>query len=213
VVAVWGPTGSPGRTTVAIELAAALTRRDHDVLLIDADTVGPSVAQQLGLIDDTSGLAAAVRSAARGQLDPVGLAGAAVSVPSGPRVLVGLPAADRWTELRPASVDALLQCARRTVPWTVVDVGFGVEGNDLDWSDPGAPARYGASRTTLAAADVLVCVGRPDPIGLTRLLRGLPQVQDLAPTAQVVVAVNQLRSATETRHVRRLVSEASPPSG
>ena len=113
VVAVWGPTGAPGRTTVAIELAAALTRRGHDTLLIDADTVGPSIAQHLGLIDDTSGFAAAVRSAARGRLDPVGLAGLAVSVPSGPRVLVGLPSADRWTELRPSSVDALA-AVRRT---------------------------------------------------------------------------------------------------
>jgi len=209
IVAVWGPAGAPGRTTVAIELAAALTRRRQDVLLIDADTVGPSVAQQLGLIDDTSGFAAAVRNAARGRLDPVGLSGLAVSVPGGPRVLVGLPAADRWTELRPASVDALLQCARGTVTWTVVDVGFGVEGSDLDWADPGAPVRYGASRATLATADVLVCVGRPDPIGLTRFLRGLPEVRDLAPTAHQLVALNQLRSSAQARRVREVMAEES----
>ncbi len=205
VVAVWGPTGAPGRTTVAIELAAALTRRGQDTLLIDADTVGPSIAQRLGLIDDTSGFAAAVRVAARGRLDPVGLAGLAVSVPAGPRVLVGLPSADRWTELRPSSVDALLQCGRSTVPWTVVDVGFGVEGSDLDWADPGAPVRYGAARATLAAADVLVCVGRADPIGLTRFIRGLPEVQELAPTAEVLVAVNRIRSGGEARSVQELM--------
>ncbi len=205
VVAVWGPTGAPGRTTVAVELAAALTRRGQDTLLIDADTVGPSIAQHLGLIDDTSGFAAAVRMAARGRLDPVELAGLAVSVPSGPRVLVGLPSADRWTELRPSSVDALLQCARSTVPSTVVDIGFGVEGSDLDWADPGAPVRYGAARATLAAADVLVCVGRPDPVGLTRLIRGLPHVRELAPTAEVVVAVNRIKSGGEARRVQELI--------
>ena len=148
IVAVWGPTGAPGRTTVAVELAAAIAGTGRDTLLVDADTVGPSIALHLGLIDDTSGFAAAVRAASRGRLDPVGLAGLAVAVPSGPRVLVGLPSADRWTELRPASVDALLQCARATVPVTVVDIGFGVEGGDLDWADPGAPGalRRGASR-------------------------------------------------------------------
>ncbi len=143
--------------------------------------VGPSVALHLGLIDDTSGLAAAVRAASRGRLDPVDLAGLAVAVPSGPRVLVGLPSADRWAELRPASVDALLQCARATVPVTVVDIGFGVEGGDLDWADPGAPARYGAARASLAAADVVVSVGRPDAVGLVRLIHGaLPPGKDLA---------------------------------
>ncbi|MCZ3387192.1 MAG: P-loop NTPase [Actinomycetia bacterium] len=207
VVAVWGPTGAPGRTTVAVELATALTRRGLDTLLIDADTVGPSIAQHLGLIDDTSGLAAAVRTAARGLLDPVGLAGFAVSVPRGPRVLVGLPSADRWTELRLASVDALLRCARDTVPWTVVDVGFGVEGSGLDWADPGAPVRYGAARATLSAADVVVCVGRSDPIGLTRFIRGIPAVRDLAPTAQLMVVVNQIASGAEGRRVRALLAE------
>ncbi len=207
VVAVWGPTGAPGRTTVAIELAAALTGQGQDTLLVDADTVGPSVAQHLGLIDDTSGFAAAVHLAARGRLEPVRLAGLAVSVPSGPRVLVGLPHADRWSELRPASVDALLQCARGTVPWTVVDIGFGVEGSDLDWADPGAPARYGAARATLATADVLVCAGRCDPVGLTRLIRGLPEVTELAPTAQVLVVANRVASRAEARQIRQLLVE------
>lgn len=212
VVALWGPTGAPGRTTVAVELAGALARRQLDTLLVDADTVGPSIAQHLGLIDDTSGLAAAVRSAAQGRLDPVGLAGFAVTVPSGPRVLVGLPSADRWTELRPASVDSLLQCARRTVPWTVVDVGFGVEGSDLDWADPGSPVRYGAARATLATCDVLVAVGRADPIALTRLIRGIPVVTDLAATAHPLVVINRLTSRAEARRVRDLLRDEASVS-
>ena len=207
IVAVWGPTGAPGRTTVAIELSAALTRRGQDTLLIDADTVGPSVAQHLGLIDDTSGFAGAVRLAARARLEPARLAGLAVSVPSGPRVLVGLPHADRWSELRPASVDALLQCARSTVPWTVVDIGFGIEGSELDWADPGAPARYGAARATLATADVLVCIGRSDPVGLTRLIRGLPEAAELAPTAHLLVVANRVASGAQARLGQQLVVE------
>lgn len=213
VVAVWGPTGAPGRTTVAIELAAAVSGFSHDVLLIDADTVGPSIAQHLGLIDDTSGLAAGVRTAARGRLDAVTLAGLAVSVPSGPRVLVGLPSPDRWTELRPASVDALLQCARGTVPWTVVDIGFGVEGSDLDWVDPGAPVRYGAARATLATADVVVCVGRADPIGLTRLIRGLRRIRELAPTAHTLVVVNRIESRSQARQIGELLADEAGVTG
>ncbi|MEO8106466.1 MAG: chromosome partitioning protein [Actinomycetes bacterium] len=205
LVAVWGPTGAPGRTSVAVELAAWL-RADSDTLLVDADTIGPSVAQNVGLIDDTSGFAAAVRLAARGSLDPDGLAGSAVMLPSGLRVLVGLPSADRWTELRPASVEAMVRCARSTVAWTVVDVGFGIEGSDLHWVDPGNPVRYGAARSVLAAADLVVCVGRPDPVGVVRLIKGIREVRDLAPTAALVPVLNRVVSRAEGRAAAGIVT-------
>jgi Flp pilus assembly CpaE family ATPase len=124
-------------------------------------------------------------------------------------VLVGLPSADRWAELRPASVDALLQCARATVPVTVVDVGFGIEGGDLDWADPGAPVRYGAARASLAAADVVVSVGRPDAVGLVRLIRGLPEIRSLAPTAAELVVVNRVQSRTQRQRVVDLLVDES----
>lgn len=205
VVAVWGPTGAPGRTSVAVELAAWFSLAG-DTMLVDADTVGPSIAQHLGLIDDTSGFAAAVRSAARGSLDPDSLAAWAVTVPGGFRVLVGLPSADRWTELRPASVAAMVRCARSTVEWTVVDVGFGVEGDDLDWADPGSPARYGAARSVLAESDVVVCIGRADPVGLVRLVKGFRDVRDLAPTAALLPVVNRVDSRSRGREAGGLVA-------
>jgi Flp pilus assembly CpaE family ATPase len=191
LLVVWGPPGSPGRSTVAIELTAALCRRSQDCLLMDLDTVAPSIAQQLGLIDDTSGVAAAVRAAARARVDGQQLAALAVSVPSGPRVLTGLPLSERWTELRPAAVQAVLASARSSFPWTVVDAGFGIEGDDLDWVDPAVPQRYGAARAALTDADVVLCLGLADPIGVVRLLRHLPQVRDLAPTADVRVVINR----------------------
>ena len=44
VVAVWGPTGAPGRTTIAVTLATELAALGITVL-VDADTYGGSVAQ------------------------------------------------------------------------------------------------------------------------------------------------------------------------
>jgi MinD-like ATPase involved in chromosome partitioning or flagellar assembly len=207
VVAVWGPVGSPGRTTVAIELAAALSRQGDDVMLLDVDTTGPSVAQLMGLIDDTSGVAAAARLAAERSLTPDDLAGLAVAIPSGPRILVGLPATERWIELRSGSVDEVLRCARGTVPWTLADIGAGIEGHDLDWAEPDAPQRYSAARATLATADAVVCVGRTDPVGLSRLLRELPKVRSLAPTAMIEVILNRSSSRADTRQASELVKD------
>lgn len=49
VVAIVSGHGSPGRTTLAINLAAALGAAAGPTVLIDADLAGPSIAAQLGL--------------------------------------------------------------------------------------------------------------------------------------------------------------------
>ena len=61
VIAVWGPAGAPGRTTVATGLAAELARRRLRTVLVDADPYGGAVAQQLGILDEVSGLLSAAR--------------------------------------------------------------------------------------------------------------------------------------------------------
>ena len=130
-----------------------------------------------------------------------------MAVPSGPRILVGLPATERWTELRAASIEEVLRCARTTVPWTIIDIGAGIEGQDLDWVDPDAPQRYAAARMALATADSVVCVGRTDPIGLSRLLREVPKVQSLAPTAAIEVVLNRSLTRSDMRQAADLVGD------
>src|SRR6478736_3202011 len=68
VIAVWGPGGAPGRTTLAAGLAAELARRRLRTVLVDADPYGGAVAQQLGVLDEVSGLLAAARLASSGEL-------------------------------------------------------------------------------------------------------------------------------------------------
>ena len=44
VIAVWGPAGAPGRTTLAVNLAAELAASGHSVALVDADPYGGAIA-------------------------------------------------------------------------------------------------------------------------------------------------------------------------
>ena len=203
VIAVWGPTGAPGRSTVALNLAAELAVHAPTVL-VDCDTYGSSVAQALGMLDEAPGMAAACRAADQGSLDLHALARVAPEVSPQLRVLTGVPRADRWTELRAASVEHVLTIARQLATFVVVDCGFCIEDDEELSYDTLAPRRNAPTLVALECADELVVVGSGDPIGLQRLVRA---VQDLAsvpsPTPRIVV--NKVRaSAVGTRPERRI---------
>ncbi|WP_298804366.1 hypothetical protein [uncultured Pseudokineococcus sp.] len=190
LVAVWGPPGAPGRTTVATGLAAELAAAGEQVLLADADTHAASVAQVLGLLDESPGLAAACRSAASGVLDGRALARAAVRVSPGLHLLGGVSRSSRWPELAPASLDRVWEVARAQADWVVVDLGSPLEADEELSYDTAAPRRNGAALSALAAADEVLVVGAADAVGLQRLVRGLADLAEAvpgAPTPRVVV--------------------------
>jgi MinD-like ATPase involved in chromosome partitioning or flagellar assembly len=193
VVAVWGPTGAPGRTTVAVTVASELAALGVPVLLVDADVYGGAVAQALGLLDETPGLAAAARRANAGTLDVAALASLARQVVPSLRVLTGIARAERWVELRPASVDTVLALARSLAAVTVVDCAFCLEQDEELAYDTAAPRRNGATLAVLEAADEVLAVGSADPVGLQRLVRGLAELREAAPGAAPRVVVNRVR--------------------
>lgn len=192
LVAVWGPTGAPGRTTVAVTTATELASRGHDTLLVDADGYGGAVAQHLGVLDEVSGLLGAVRLANGGRLDAPGLAATAREVRHHLRVLTGLPRADRWVEVRPAAFDLLLATARSLCGYTVLDLGFGLEQDPQSYGSS-VPQRNHMTVGALDVADEVVVVGSADPVGLARLARGLVELRGTVPTATTRVVVNRVR--------------------
>ena len=192
VVVVWGPAGAPGRTTVATSLASEVARRGAVVVLADLDPYGGAVAQQLGILDEVSGLLSASRLAAAGQLDER-FASVCRGVGEHLAVVTGLPRADRWREVRAAQVDRLLERARAHGD-VVVDTGFSLEdetGSDLS----GRPGRNALTLAALEQADEVVVVGSADPVGLTRLARALVDLRERSGSTPVRVVVNRMRSS------------------
>jgi Mrp family chromosome partitioning ATPase len=196
IVAVWGPTGSPGRTTVAINLAAEQAAAGRKVLLIDADTYGASVAAALGLLDEAASFAQACRAADQGGLGVAHLAKTATQVifDGGTfSLLTGLTRADRWPELRAAAVERVLAAARELADLVIVDCGFGLENDEELSYDTVAPRRNAATLAVLRHSDVVYAVGNSDPIGIPRLIRGLDELGQACPGACVRVVVNKVR--------------------
>ncbi|GAB2617258.1 AAA family ATPase [Pseudactinotalea suaedae] len=175
LVVVWGPTGAPGRTTVAINLAAEIAATGQRALLIDADIWGAAVAPSLGLLEESAGIAAAVRAADQGTLDEASLLRLCAQVGDGLLVLPGLPRATRWREVSGAGIDGVWAPARRLVDWVVVDAGVWVPDDDRAGGFDAVlgQRRNAVTTSALADADALVMVGAAEPIGIQRLVQAL----------------------------------------
>jgi MinD-like ATPase involved in chromosome partitioning or flagellar assembly len=208
LVVVWGPPGAPGRTTLAVTLAAELAAISGPVILVDADTEAPSVTQVLGILDDSSAVAAVARQALNGRLDPSVLTRLCPVVDKDIHVMTGLTRADRWRELPPSALEVVWDVARAAAPWTVVDTGATLDG---DHDGAFGPRRHQATASALAAADIVVVVGAGEPVGMRRLVMALGELTDadiMAPGARRMVVVNRVRASAAGPSPEQSVHEA-----
>jgi Flp pilus assembly CpaE family ATPase len=214
VLAVWGPAGAPGRTTVALGVADAFAARGCRTLLVDADPYGGCVATLTGLLDEAPGVVAACRAANAGRLDVARLAECCRTVGSDLLVLTGLSDTRRWPELRASSLEVVLSLGRWLADVTVIDCGFSLEDDDDLAYEAAAPQRNAATLATLRAADRVVAVGSADPVGLSRLIRDLPLLSEVlgmgsaVEPEQVLVVANRLREGLLAGNPRSQVEEA-----
>ena len=197
VIAVWGPAGAPGRTTMAITIAAELAAAGYSVVLADADTHSGSIAAALGLLDESPGFAAACRLARNEQLTISELERIAdrYRSPNGSFwVLTGIGRPSRWPELSDERVALTLDTCRDWVDFTVVDLASSLERDEELSSDMAVPRRNAATLATLRVADQVVAVGAADPVGVSRFLRSRADLLEAASTDQVTVLMNRLRA-------------------
>ncbi|MET0929290.1 MAG: hypothetical protein ABWX74_07215 [Aeromicrobium sp.] len=187
LVAVWGPAGAPGRSTVALGLAASAAARGVDTVLVDADTYGGALGQMLSVLDDVSGVVAACRAANNGRAHEV--VEHLISIDPRLRLLTGVPRADMWQQVRTGAFEAVLEQLRGRAGLVVADCGFSLEAGTST-----GPARNQTTLQVLDQADAIVVVGRPDPVGLARLVRAVHDLSAQLPGRSPVVVINMMRS-------------------
>ncbi len=156
VVTVWGPTGSPGRSTLAAALAGALAPAGR-VVLVDADRNRGALGPLLGVTGGGTIVSAATFPPPSGHAcRPRDLH----AHRAGFALIRGVPGPAQEVALDPDDLAALLRRLRAHYDLVLVDVGAALP-----------PREFGdVHLAALRAADLVLVVGALSPLGLSDLL-------------------------------------------
>lgn len=200
LLTVWGPLGSPGKTTLATNLAAAYAEAGYATCLVDADTYGASVSATLGLTDDYSSLAQLCHHADREPVVKAHLEELTQTIrhkDSYFDIITGINRPDRWAEIRKTSLSRVYETLKDEYDIVIADTAFCIEEDEALAFDAITPQRNDATVTSLQYADGIVIVGLADVVGVPRLIKAYDQltqmieVDDLPGTA---IVFNRVRS-------------------
>lgn len=195
VIVVGGPPGGAGATEISLELGAHLGG-----VVVDADDVAPALAQRAGLP-----LHPNLRTAIDLVHHRAGDVTEAIGDVGGVELIAGLAHGDDWAQLHPGEVEAVVTELALVRDPVVVNVGSGLERPLL------GEGRFGLARSLVAAADRLIGVGLPSPVGVTRLVRWCLEARVLAPGVPMVAAVNRTgRSAFCRGEIEAELARAVP---
>lgn len=123
-VAVTSPSAGTGKTTVSLQLAAAAAETGRRVLVIEADTRRPAMAEGLGLDGGTEGLTAFLRDphTLEGRIHPVEVTGDEGSTAGFDVVLAGGSLGNPSHLLDSAQMADVLSVTRRAYDLVIIDL-------------------------------------------------------------------------------------------
>lgn len=203
IIAFWGASGSPGRSTMTIQVSGFLAQQNRRVCIIDADTYSSSIAGMLGITEDYSALSQLAHYAEKGQLTPSNFQKTISCIKHGKAsfdVVTGTSNADRWIEIRQATYEKILEVAQSIYDFVLVDVNHLVEFDEELSFDGLAPLRNCCTLTTLEYAQHICAIGAADPIGIPRLLKALEQLEEknifVSDDAVVHPWINKVRASS-----------------
>jgi hypothetical protein len=199
IIAIWGPAGSPGRSTIALCLAVTLARRGERVMLVDGDTYAPSLAPLLGLHTPHSGVVSLSRQARVDSVLAPNLETCAVQYDLGHQslsVVTGLSSPAQYVDCGSLSWARGLTSLSVAGHTLVVDLASPLL--QLPGETLGGPMRNALTIATLEAAGRVVVVANPTPLSILRLSRDWPRLSELVQTAPLDVCLNNAPASAQT---------------
>jgi MinD-like ATPase involved in chromosome partitioning or flagellar assembly len=199
---------------VAINLAAEMSLAGHKVLLLDLDTLAPSLSLMLGLVDTPAGLSACLRLAEQERLTIQEISRLTISISLGRNELLfmpGLSSSHRWPEVTPERLEKLFSVLRDVVDHVVLDLPQATVFK-TSLFHPSTAATDIANRdillkSVLAKAAKVVLVSGSDPVAAQRFLAAKDYVDELEAEIMPLVAVNRFRSTALGSNAKQELEE------
>lgn len=205
-IAVWGPTGAPGRTTVATSLASLMAGRGLRVVMIDADSRSGAIAPALGLLDEVPGFIASCRLADRDQLttdDLRRLAHRYEQEGVGVDVLTGVTSGRHYPEVTADTVTQVVAMAQTVWEVVIIDTGSDISPAGRETSAPETVAT-----TCLRVSDEAIALCQASPVGVARFARVVEDATNLRGGKPFPVVLNAVDPARRSLSDEATLREA-----
>jgi len=144
VCTVAGGNGGVGKTTTAVNLAAALEADGYDVVVVDADLGMPNVSEMLGVAHDRS-----LHDILAGEAT---VSETLTEAPAGMTLIPGEPALEAYAEAEPRKLRTVIKTLRRAYDVVLVDTAAGLRTENT---------------VPLELADGVLLLTTPDYVSLT----------------------------------------------
>jgi MinD-like ATPase involved in chromosome partitioning or flagellar assembly len=215
VISCWGPSGSPGKSTIASNLACELALLGQRVLLLDLDTLAPSLAIALGLVDTPAGLSACLRLAEQDRLTIQEYQRLTVAIQLGRselRFMPGLNSPARWPEVTAERVSKLLASVQSEIDLVVLDLPQATHFR-TNLNHPSA--MISSAETTrdsllidmLLSSSKLVMISGADPVSAHRFLAAQEYLNELSQNLNPYTIVNRFRTSALGSKARQELEE------
>ena len=200
LVAVLGPKGGTGKTTLATNLAADLATRGRETLLVDLDLQFGDVGVVLGVVPEHTIYDLAT---AGGTMDAERLRGFTGRSQDGINVLLAPVRPDQADAVTAEQITAILDLARTTYDVVIVDT---------------PPAFTSGVIAAVDQADLIVMLGSFDLPGLKNMKLGMETLQMMdVPSARILPVLNRANTkvgllVTDVARVLGRAPEVAVPS-
>ena len=176
-----------------------------NVLVLDADTLAPCLAQRLSM-PIAPNLLTALDSLVqlRGRIEDSMLSG-----PDGVTLVTGIPEAAEWETIRSGDIADLVTAASQRFDRVVVKISPYIEDLSRLGSRDG---RFEVSRSLLRLAEDAALLAEPTPLGLTRAISWISQAQRLTSGRLHVLFENAPAGAFERNQLRDELTRTFPPA-
>ena len=188
LVCVWGTNGSPGRSSVAINLSFSLARKNFPTLLVDLDAIVPSLAPALGLVSEVPGVSSLVHDALKGRLSQESIEKNVIEVNPGLHVLTGISNPKRWPELRTEGLIQVLKLCSQMYANIICDLSAVLpESTDSSLNDVDIFRRFDHIPKVLEISSRNIFVLSATPLSLIRASEALEALHEINKSEPLII--------------------------